>query len=89
MGAYVHLYGREFVHTDVRLALEYFLAAARLQGDSVATRGRMLRELLTESRAYGEAPLSTCPAAPVSLVAAGRRLCFACRIYPQPYPASI
>lgn len=54
VGAYVHLYGREFVHTDVRLALEYFLAAARLQGDSPAARGRLLRELLTESRAYGE-----------------------------------
>lgn len=31
IGAYVHLYGHEFVHTDVRLALEYYLAAARVQ----------------------------------------------------------
>jgi hypothetical protein len=53
IGAYVHLYGREFVHTDVRLALEYYLAAARVQGDTPAVRGRLLRELLTESRAYG------------------------------------
>ena len=53
IGAYVHLYGREFVHTDVRLALEYYLAAARVQGDTPAARGRLLRELLTESRAYG------------------------------------
>jgi hypothetical protein len=53
IGAYVHLYGREFVHTDVRLALEYYLAAARVQGDTNAVRGRLLRELLTESRAYG------------------------------------
>lgn len=53
IGAYVHLYGREFVHTDVRLALEYYLAAARVQGDTPAVRGKLLRELLTESRAYG------------------------------------
>ena len=31
VGAYAHLYGREFVHTDVRLALEYYMAAARIQ----------------------------------------------------------
>ena len=58
VGAYVHLYGREFVHTDVRLALEYYLAAARVQGDSAQARGRLLRELLTESHAYGEGPLT-------------------------------
>ena len=56
IGAYVHLYGKEFVHTDVRLALEYYLAAARVQGDTPAARGRLLRELLTESRAYGGTP---------------------------------
>mmetsp|Transcript_19713 Transcript_19713/g.59561 ORF Transcript_19713/g.59561 Transcript_19713/m.59561 type:complete len:809 (-) Transcript_19713:69-2495(-) len=53
VGAFVHLYAKEFVHTDVRLALEYYIAAARLQGDSRETRGRLLRELLTESQAYG------------------------------------
>ena len=31
VGAFVHLYAREFVHTDVRLALQYYFAAARLQ----------------------------------------------------------
>lgn len=31
MGAFVHLYARQFVHTDVQLALEYYFAAARLQ----------------------------------------------------------
>lgn len=62
IGAYVHLYGREFVHTDVRLALEYYLAAARVQRDTPAARGRLLRELLTESRAYG-AGHSAAPAA--------------------------
>lgn len=110
VGAFVHLYAKEFVHTDVRLALEYYIAAARLQvpkgyrnvqvdclytdnlpkperdrlacralilllscpavikpliitvrlfngqGDSRETRGRLLRELLTESQAYGACP---------------------------------
>ena len=28
-------------------------AQSALQGDDIATRGRLLRELLTESRAYG------------------------------------
>lgn len=31
VGAFVHLYAREFVHTDVQLALEYYFAAARVQ----------------------------------------------------------
>ena len=31
VGAFVHLYAQEFVHTDVRLALEYYFAAARVQ----------------------------------------------------------
>lgn len=61
IGAYVHLYGREVVHTDVRLALEYYLAAARVQGDSPTARGRLLRELLTESRAYGAAVSMSLP----------------------------
>jgi hypothetical protein len=73
IGAYVHLYGREFVHTDVRLALEYYLAAARVQGDTAAVRGRLLRELLTESRAYGAA-LSPWPARLQTRIAAAWRM---------------
>ena len=52
-GELVHLYGRDFLGRDPRMALEYYMLAARAAGDSLPVKGRLLRELLTESKAYG------------------------------------
>ena len=53
-GELMHLYGRDFLGRDPRMALEYYMLAARAAGDSLPVKGRLLRELLTESKAYGE-----------------------------------
>lgn len=49
----VQSYGRKFVHQDSRTALHYYMLAAALSGGGMAVRGRLLRELLAESRDYG------------------------------------
>lgn len=53
VGALVRQYARSLTHGDVQLALEYYMLAAAVQGGSLAVRGALLRELLTETRAYG------------------------------------
>ena len=55
VGELIHAYGRQFVHRNVQLALEYYMLAARAAGDALPVKGRLLLELLTESKAYGEA----------------------------------
>mmetsp|Transcript_22946 Transcript_22946/g.58630 ORF Transcript_22946/g.58630 Transcript_22946/m.58630 type:complete len:864 (-) Transcript_22946:363-2954(-) len=53
VGSMIHAYGRKFVHHDSALALQYYMLAAHVRGNSVAVKGQLLRELLTESRDYG------------------------------------
>ena len=53
VGELVHAYGRQFLHRRVQLALEYYMLAARAAGDALPAKGRLLKELLTESKAYG------------------------------------
>jgi hypothetical protein len=43
----------------VQLALEYYMLAARAAGDALPVKGRLLLELLTESKAYGETHAQT------------------------------
>jgi nuclear pore complex protein Nup93 len=52
-GRLLHQYGRSLAHGDAELALEYYMLSAAAQGGGLAVRGALLRELLTESRAYG------------------------------------
>ncbi len=53
VGELVHAYGRQFLQRHVQLALEYYMLAARAAGDALPAEGRLLKELLTESKAYG------------------------------------
>ena len=53
VGELVHAYGRQFLQRHVQLALEYYMLAARAAGDALPAKGRLLKELLTESKAYG------------------------------------
>ncbi len=59
MGELIHAYGRQFLHRNVQLALEYYMLAARAAGDALPVKGRLLLELLTESKAYGETHAQT------------------------------
>lgn len=52
-GRLLHQYGRSLVHGNIALALEYYMLSAAAQGGSLQVRGALLRELLTESKAYG------------------------------------
>jgi nuclear pore complex protein Nup93 len=52
-GRLLHQYGLALIHGDVGLALEYYMLSAAAQGGSLSIRGSLLRELLTESKAYG------------------------------------
>ena len=52
-GRLLHQYGRSLIHGNVPLALEYYMLSASAQGGSLQIRGALLRELLTESKAYG------------------------------------
>ncbi|KAK9828502.1 hypothetical protein WJX72_000423 [[Myrmecia] bisecta] len=49
----IHRYGRSFVTQAPELALEYYMLAAAAKGGSLADKGALLRELLTDSRAFG------------------------------------
>ncbi|CAL5221540.1 g3750 [Coccomyxa viridis] len=49
----VHRYGRSFVHSEPDVALEYYMRAAQLKGDTLEVKAQLLRELLTESNAFG------------------------------------
>ena len=53
VGRLLHQYGRSLIHGDVTLALQYCMLSAAAQGGSLQVRGALLRELLTESKAYG------------------------------------
>ena len=56
VGELIHAYGRELVQRDPARALEYYMLAARAARDALPVKGRLLRELLTESKAYGAPP---------------------------------
>mmetsp|Transcript_10427 Transcript_10427/g.20614 ORF Transcript_10427/g.20614 Transcript_10427/m.20614 type:complete len:791 (+) Transcript_10427:141-2513(+) len=49
----VHQYAYSLIHQDVSLALEYYIIASLVMGGSLEVKGRLLKELLTESHAYG------------------------------------
>mmetsp|Transcript_26955 Transcript_26955/g.58903 ORF Transcript_26955/g.58903 Transcript_26955/m.58903 type:complete len:850 (+) Transcript_26955:117-2666(+) len=53
IGGMIHSYSRKFVHVDSAVALQYYMLAAVVRGNSIAVKGQMLRELLTESRDFG------------------------------------
>lgn len=50
---HVHQYAYSLIHRDISLALEYYFMASMLMGGSVQLKGKLLKELLTESHAYG------------------------------------
>ncbi len=56
-GQLVKQYGQQFLSTAPALALEYYMQAAQLLGDALGdvrdVRGKLLRELLTQSNAFG------------------------------------
>ena len=49
----IQSYGRKFVYADSATALQYYMLASMVRGNSIAVKGQMLRELLTESRDFG------------------------------------
>ncbi|GAX79377.1 hypothetical protein CEUSTIGMA_g6819.t1 [Chlamydomonas eustigma] len=53
LGGMIQSYGQKFVHVDSGVALQYYMLASVVRGNSIAVKGQMLRELLTESRDFG------------------------------------
>lgn len=49
----VRQYAYSLIHRDISLALEYYIITAMVMGGSTDCKGRLLKELLTESHAYG------------------------------------
>lgn len=49
----VHQYAHQLIHRDIGLALEYYIVAALVMGGSTHRKGKLLKELLTESHEYG------------------------------------
>ena len=52
-GQVIHQYALHFAAGAPEMALEYYMLAAQALGDDKQTRARLLRELLTESNAFG------------------------------------
>ena len=52
-GKLIQQYGLQFARSACEIALEYFMLAARALGNDKQTKARLLRELLTESNAFG------------------------------------
>ena len=52
-GRVVHQYAYSLIHYDVSLSLEYYIIASLIMGGSLEVKGKLLKELLTESQAYG------------------------------------
>lgn len=52
-GAVIHQYGLQFAARSPALALEYYMLAAKALGDDNTVRARLVRELLTQSNAFG------------------------------------
>jgi hypothetical protein len=50
----VALFGRRYVASDSSTALHYYMLAADLAGGGVIEQGRLFRELLVQSKDYGE-----------------------------------
>lgn len=50
---HVHQYAYSLIHRDISLALEYYVISSMIMGGSVQLKGKLLKELLTESHAYG------------------------------------
>ncbi|KAI8465435.1 MAG: Nup93/Nic96-domain-containing protein [Monoraphidium minutum] len=46
-------YGQRFVRSDSEVALQYYMLAAAAGGGGIELKGRLLRELLVESKDYG------------------------------------
>ena len=49
----VHRHAKGLIHRDITLALEYYIITALMMGGSTERKGKLLKELLTESHAYG------------------------------------
>jgi hypothetical protein len=47
-------FGRRYVASDSSTALQYYMLAAELAGGGVKEQGRLFRELLVQSKDYGE-----------------------------------
>lgn len=52
-GKLIHQYGLQFARSAPEVALEYFMLASQALGNDKLTKARLLRELLTESNAFG------------------------------------
>ena len=49
----VHQFAYSLIHRDISLSLEYYIITSFIMGGSVQIKGKLLKELLTESHAYG------------------------------------
>lgn len=55
LAAQVAAFGGRYTTTDSTTALHYYMLAAALAGGGAKEQGRLLRELLVQSKDYGEA----------------------------------
>lgn len=53
VGDLIHHYGAQFVAKAPEIALEYYILAAEAMGNGKETKAQLLKELLTESNAFG------------------------------------
>lgn len=52
-GQVIHRYGLQFAAQAPDIALEYYMLASQALGNDRLTKARLVRELLTESNAFG------------------------------------
>jgi hypothetical protein len=53
-------FGRRYVASDSTTALQYYMLAADLAGGGVKEQGKLFRELLVQSKDYGEQKSAVC-----------------------------
>ena len=52
-GELLHAYGAQFVSRAPEIGLEYYILAAEAMGNDKQVKAQLLKELLTESNAFG------------------------------------
>ena len=52
-GQVIHRYGLQFAAQSPDIALEYYMLASQALGNDRLTKAKLVRELLTESNAFG------------------------------------
>ena len=53
LGTLIQRYGQSFAASAPDIALEYYMLAAQAMGGTADAKGRLLRDLLTQSNAFG------------------------------------